>query len=53
MSQQSAECHTLLVLGYNLTMKHGFLFEFIQDISLNNFLIVKILKYLYISTPEI
>jgi len=26
-SQNSEEFHTLLVLGYNLTMKHGFLFE--------------------------
>ena len=24
-SQNSEEFHTLLVLGYNLTMKHGFL----------------------------
>jgi len=26
-SQYSTEFHTLLVLGYNLTMKHGLLFE--------------------------
>jgi hypothetical protein len=33
LSQNSGEIHTLLVLGFNLTMKHGFLLKKIKWVS--------------------
>jgi len=34
-SQNSEEFHTLLVLGYNLTMKHGFFLKLKSNYNLN------------------